>query len=1052
MTKKQRMRKRTRSLLATILTIVLTVALSPLAPAAAQESLTLAPLSHDEQIIGYAYLDINGSYSSTLSIEATQRDESQADAIYIGPVYDAYDSAEELPWNKTQYSGSPYNISSVIIGEGVAPRSTAYWFDRQGNDYFDNFNIDMSAMDVSRWESARCMLYWSYAHRIVFPQGTADKLVDMSGMLRGTVGPLVDFDKFYAPNVENVGGLFESCFVEGPISVANLGANGTITSVEAEIITGVSYPMLDLCHFSEIDLTGFRTASSTDTTNLLRACHYMEKVTLDGALGCSNDTIILPSEAIDGAERKYSGENLTWMRLSDGETLPAGTAVPTGTAETYIRQLGEPDENSSQPTYTPEEEATDIHAVVNADGHMTIYNGTPASIPDGASVWYTKGGFHWQSNYARWLNSNGLSWIDYAANVTSASIDSAGIAPESTANWFNDCKNLTEIDFEHLDASGVRDMSRMFSGCSSLAELDLSGFAAPNIEYMHSALNGCTSLETLNLAGIGTTCSGTPFSESAYYGKCEKLHTVTVGADFKPDGWTLPDGVWQTQGGAIYRAENIPFGTAETYTRISHETGLFYALDSNGTLTIATAQADLPGSSSDFSLVTTSGYSSAEAVPWHSQRNAIKRVVFADTGTDELDCSYWFAGCKNLASVDLSGIGNLRDGLDMFRNCTALREVDLSNVDCSGKFQWLMKDGTVEYASTLSDPIGMYAANFARFTKDYSGMFDGCSSLESVTFPADEKTMKPTSLARMFRGCMALESVDLSHLDASTSVDFSEMFRECRALTALDLSSIDMRNARSMSRMLHGCRALRTITTGEDTTFFGATTTRMPGCEFPNGVWQGTKQASTDVVLSETAGGTPDSSGSAGNTAYASDSIPSFVADTYTRIDDPTGYTVVSLFGSGPDKYGIETAVNADGEMEVTYDLSSYERSEFTADAAVTASSLGAINKSTVGKVTIGVVKNTRTGQYITAITLGSKVAKVKAGAFANVPSVQRLDVKSAKLTTSKSVKDCLAGSNISNVHVYQVAKSDKFKKAKTVATAFAKHAGKSGLRPFVMM
>ena len=71
---------------------------------------------------------------------------------------------------------------------------------------------------------------------------------------------------------------------------------------------------------------------------------------------------------------------------------------------------------------------------------------------------------------------------------------------------FNECKNLTEINFgEDWNTSSVTTVERMFSGCTDLYGLDVSKFNTHNVINMSGTFNECKILEELNVDGWDTS-------------------------------------------------------------------------------------------------------------------------------------------------------------------------------------------------------------------------------------------------------------------------------------------------------------------------------------------------------------------------------------------------------------------------------------------------------------------------------------------------------------------------------------------------------------------
>ena len=75
----------------------------------------------------------------------------------------------------------------------------------------------------------------------------------------------------------------------------------------------------------------------------------------------------------------------------------------------------------------------------------------------------------------------------------------------STANWFDDCINLSTVQgLENLNTANVTDMHFMFSDCSSLKTLNLSSLDVSSVKSMRMMFQGCRGLESLVLSGWNT--------------------------------------------------------------------------------------------------------------------------------------------------------------------------------------------------------------------------------------------------------------------------------------------------------------------------------------------------------------------------------------------------------------------------------------------------------------------------------------------------------------------------------------------------------------------
>ena len=143
--------------------------------------------------------------------------------------------------------------------------------------------------------------------------------------------------------------------------------------------------------------------------------------------------------------------------------------------------------------------------------------------------------------------------------------------------------------------------------------------------------------------------------------------------------------------------------------------------------------------------------------------------------------AYWFNGCTNLTSCDLTRLDTSRVNtmVAMFKDCSSLTTLDISGLD-------------------TSNVDGM------------NNMFCGCSSLTSLDL-TNFDTSSVVSMGNMFRYCSGLMSIDVTSFDTSHVTAMEDMFENCTGLTTLDLTSFDMRSVVTTISMFQGCANLETI-------------------------------------------------------------------------------------------------------------------------------------------------------------------------------------------------------------------------------------------------
>ena len=141
----------------------------------------------------------------------------------------------------------------------------------------------------------------------------------------------------------------------------------------------------------------------------------------------------------------------------------------------------------------------------------------------------------------------------------------------------------------------------------------------------------------------------------------------------------------------------------------------------------------------------------------------------------------------------------------MFRDCSRLTSLDLSNLDTSQVINMsYMFSGCTSLTS-------LDISNFdTRYVTNMTYMFFNCFSLTSLDI-SNFNTRYVTSMYGMFRDCSSLTSLDLSNFDTSKVTDMDAMFRNCSSLTSLDLSSFNTRKVKYMDYMFNSCPSLTSL-------------------------------------------------------------------------------------------------------------------------------------------------------------------------------------------------------------------------------------------------
>lgn len=167
--------------------------------------------------------------------------------------------------------------------------------------------------------------------------------------------------------------------------------------------------------------------------------------------------------------------------------------------------------------------------------------------------------------------------------------------------------------------------------------------------------------------------------------------------------------------------------------------------------------------------------------PWHDYDWAIRSAEIRVT--DMTDASAMLFGCKDLASVDLSGFdtSKVTNMEGMFAGCENLAELNVSQ----------FKTGAVT---------------------NMANMFDGCKSLAKIDVSGFD-TSKVTNMESMFARCESLAEIDVSQFETGNVTNISRMFFYCAGLESMNLGSFDCGKVENGIGMLHGCSKLTAMDT-----------------------------------------------------------------------------------------------------------------------------------------------------------------------------------------------------------------------------------------------
>ena len=443
-------------------------------------------------------------------------------------------------------------------------------------------------------------------------------------------------------------------------------------------------------------------------------------------------------------------------------------------------------------------------------------------------------------------------WHEYAESIKKVCFDESFTnftALSSTAFWFYECRNLTEIiGISNLKTENVTDLGAMFSGCSSLTSLDLSGLNTYNVENMVGLFYDCNSLKSINLGEFRT--DNVVYMKMMFY-NCQSLTTIDV-SSFNTENVTDMNNMfgscsalttiyagnrWSTEKidyaygfDMFYLSKSLIGGAGTKYD--ASNCGYEYAHIDGGELNPGYFTAkETSGDAEPYAVLSEdntiltfyyddqkaarNGLSISGELGWNDYRSSITSVVFDDSFANcetLTSTEYWFMECRNLSSI--SGIQNLKTShvtnmSGMFDACVSLTSLDVSGFETDN----------VTNMSSMFTAVNCSSLDLSNFKTgnvvNMREMFRECSNLQTLILGPDFKTDNVTDMWLMFKDCEKLENVDLSGFNTSRVTDMTFMFHGCKSLTSLDLSQFSTENVSTMERMFTDCSSLVTIYVGE---------------------------------------------------------------------------------------------------------------------------------------------------------------------------------------------------------------------------------------------
>lgn len=172
-----------------------------------------------------------------------------------------------------------------------------------------------------------------------------------------------------------------------------------------------------------------------------------------------------------------------------------------------------------------------------------------------------------------------------------------------------------------------------------------------------------------------------------------------------------------------------------------------------------------------------------------------------------------FQDCKDLSTVHITELDNVRSANYAFSNCESLTSIDLELPNAT------------EVIGLFNGCINLLSVHLKCKTKRCIDLFSRCMELLNLNlefidnvfstvrmfkdsglenYKQEFDTSNVVDMGGMFAGCKWLKTIDLSNMKTTSAQSMMGMFQDCGNLSTLDISSFDFTNVISLRDFING--------------------------------------------------------------------------------------------------------------------------------------------------------------------------------------------------------------------------------------------------------
>ena len=752
------------------------------------------------------------------------------------------------------------NVTKVVFMTAVSPRSTADWFNGfrrlqsiEGLNKVNTTNVtsmegmfqgceklvslDLTGFDTSNVTNMRAMFDGCSALETLNVNSfNTSNVTNMGRMFGGLNLKSLDLSNFNTTNVTNIEEMFQGCLKLTALDLTSFNtANVTnmkavfrdcfalttlnLSSFDTCSTVDMSYMFSGCCSLSALDLTGFNTSKVLNMNNMFNGCSALALLDLSSF----NTNMVKDMNSMFSGCRAVSTLDLTHFDTSNVTNMNNMFGDCQSLTTLDLTHF-----NTSNVT-----KMDDMFYSCSGLKTLCLSNFNTANV---------------RSMYRMFYYCSSLTTLDISAfntvNLTNMDYMFCGcnalktiyakdvfIAPQNSKKVFNQCASLvggngTVFNPNYADGNYAR-----------IDTFESPGYFTYVVhDHVFSFVNGFAATCEMSGRRDYWVCSicGAAYAD-------ETGENLVLSPVIPPQGhdWSVASFTWSEDNSSVTAiatckrdSSHIVTETVDTISVITKEpteneygetmytasftnelfeqqikvianiepTGPIYAqyavVYDNSEMVFQASNESINGRSIQSVFeIPTGDYSNP---PWNGC-SGITTVTFADK-TCPTTTKNWFSAFSSLTTINnisMLDTSNVTDMSGMFDNCTALKELDVSNFNTSN-------------------------------VTDMSYMFYFCP-IQTIDV-SHFNTSKVTNMSGMFGYCYALEDLDVRNFDTSNVTNMGEMFAGL-TLMELDLSTFDTHNVTSMRHMFDGCIELKTIYTEKEFVVSNNSAYMFSGCK-----------------------------------------------------------------------------------------------------------------------------------------------------------------------------------------------------------------------------